>query len=91
MLVYPLLDSIVTSWAAATTEESESLHANITDVEEDASGSVVPFSVWRPISAAFLIGTILSGVYPAWLYHRGNLNSATTADKSARRPPNSHP
>ena len=70
MLVYPLLNTIVTSWAATTAEGSDPLVANTTGAEGGSEGSVVPFFVWREISAAFLVGTMLSVAYPLWLYRR---------------------
>lgn len=71
MLVYPLLGAIVTSWTTADVlEVPVSLHANATNEIEENRSVVVPFWVWRQLSAVFLGATMLSVAYPAWLYRR---------------------
>jgi hypothetical protein len=81
MLVYPLLDAIVTSWATDTVEDSDFVRGNITNEVEKTEGRVVPLFVWQRISAVFLVGSVLSVAYPVWLYRR----------RSHTKPPESHP
>ena len=62
VLVYPLLDAIVTAWAVEpAVAEAEGMQSQ---------GAVVPFFVWQRISAMFLLGTALSVSYPVWLYRK---------------------
>ena len=72
--IYPLTQGIITTWAAEPAGNST------TDiVGEETSAAVVPFDVWRRISLSFLALTVLSGVYPLWLYRRGRTRSAQQA------------
>ena len=91
MLVYPLLDMIVTSWATNEVQESDFLRGNITNDVEETEGRVVPLFVWQRISAAFLVGTVLSVAYPVWLYRRRCNTEQSAGDKQGLEAPGSHP
>ena len=87
MLVYPLLGTIVTSWASTDAKEDFApLYVNASNEEEETGGPVVPFFVWRRISSAFLVATVLSVVYPAWLYRRKNMDSAHDGGRASANP-----
>lgn len=60
MLVYPFMNAIVTPWTANATHVA---------YREGETG-VVPFFVWRQINVGFLVATMVSVAYPAWLYRR---------------------
>eukprot|EP01043_Picozoa_sp_COSAG02_P046597 COSAG02_NODE_4375_length_5437_cov_7.337580_3_plen_92_part_00 len=91
MLVYPLLDAIVTSWATNTVEGSDFLRGNVTNDVDGTEGRVVPLFVWQRISAAFLVGTVLSVAYPMWLYRRRGNTEQNAGDKQGLKAPGSHP
>ena len=69
MLVYPFMNAIVTPWTA-----------NATNVAyREGETGVVPFFVWRQINAGFLVATMVSAAYPAWLCLRDRGTKVTEA------------
>eukprot|EP01050_Picozoa_sp_SAG11_P013760 SAG11_NODE_1629_length_4547_cov_2.310701_3_plen_138_part_00 len=70
MLIYPLATWIIADATGDAMILAPEMAASSAGGREDVEATFVPFDVWRRIWGGFLVGTVLSVLYPIWLWRR---------------------